>query len=246
MGRHGEWGGQQPGDFLDKHATDVLGPQCGYCPCWSREQAQWGLCPSLGRPAWLSGIPPGQLGGEGQHFLSLCALGGTEGGRGALKTSAHLCTPEEGCPAGGGGGRRGSSPVPQLLPSPTVHLRVRLSGGPHWPSCSSLNRPSISLPPLRASAPTVPSARSVLPAYLPSFVPCFICLFKLSFPQRLSLTMVSECDPTPEHTSLCLFLYSLSSHKNVSCILPLAFCSLWNVPVPTTVPGTSWCLVNSC
>lgn len=51
--------------------------------------------------------------------------------------------------------------APFLPTSPPSELE--LSGGPLWPSCSSLNRPSTSLPHLRASVLTVPSAKTALP-----------------------------------------------------------------------------------
>lgn len=40
LGEAGGGGRQRAGDFLDKHAGDVPGPQCGYCPCPSRKQSQ--------------------------------------------------------------------------------------------------------------------------------------------------------------------------------------------------------------
>lgn len=53
--RPGAGGGPWPGHFLDKHGVDVPAPQCGHCPWQAGEAAQWGLCPFLCRPAWLSG-----------------------------------------------------------------------------------------------------------------------------------------------------------------------------------------------
>lgn len=125
--------GQQPGNFLDKHA--------GRCS-WS---SVWPLSPMVQRAGSIGPLSLPEQAGPAQWCPSRAAgrRGPTLpvptvsvrrgwGRRGALRTSTHLCPPEKSCPAGGGGGRRESgagdllNPVSQPLLS---QLALLLSWG---------------------------------------------------------------------------------------------------------------------
>lgn len=72
--------------------ADVPSSQCGYCPRWPRELAQWGLCPFPSRLSWLAWWhPTRQLGGEIRHFLSPLHMLG-RWGEGTLR-QAPICVP---------------------------------------------------------------------------------------------------------------------------------------------------------
>lgn len=74
-------------------------------PPWAGRPARWHPTRAAGRRGPTLPVPTASV-----------QRGG--GGEGALETSAHLCPPEEGCPAGGGGGRRGTSVGDLLTPAP--------------------------------------------------------------------------------------------------------------------------------
>lgn len=165
MGRAGAaWGGgrQQPGDFLGKHASPCPRSSVWLLSLLAREQAQWGLCPSPGKPAQLGGVPPRQLESEGRHFLSplrVCECSERQGeGRGAQR-QAPICVPRGGRPSWGMRRERDSRVEAGLSPSPRT--RSPLSWSCRKGSLAlwlSLPRPSTPLPPQGVCVLAVPCA----------------------------------------------------------------------------------------
>lgn len=224
LGWPGEGAGSSLATSWASMPAHVPGPQCGYCPCWPRERAQWGLCPSSGKPVQLGGVPPRQLGSEGRHFLSPLRVfecserqGEGRGRAGGLLRQAPICVPRGGLPSWGMRRERDSRAeaglTPGLSPSPLTRLlragAVRRLAGP----LALPRRPSTPLPLAspRAFALAVPCARNAFPWISTSFVPCFKSLFPLHLLKEACPATLSEHDLTPQH--LFLGLYSLSPHS---------------------------------
>lgn len=157
-------------------------------PPWAGQPARWHPTRAAGRRGPTLPVPTESVqkgGGRGGGSQDKCP---SMSPRGRLPSWGRRWEKGE----QGWGLAHSYASAPLLPASPLSELE--LSGGPLWPSCSSLNRPSTSLPHLRLSARTVPSARPVLPtdlshhSFLASPVPSKPSLSQSSCPRQLQLT----------------------------------------------------------
>lgn len=169
----------------------------------------------LGQAGRLSGVPPGQLGGKGRHFLSLppSVPRGSERGGGPSR-QAPIYVPQGraaqlGEEAGEGRAELGMCSPLCLIPSPPTSAASEHSGAPAVAQTGQAHPRLISGPLLLLSPrPGVP-----FPQISALFVPCFIYLYSSCCCLRETVpNKPSEHNLTPQRVHLHLRLYRRSSH----------------------------------